>query len=876
MEPRREPVPDVRRVLPPNGQRMNASPPLTPQARLAVSGKFFQLGEKKFHPKGVTYGPFAPNADGDSYPNREQAAADFKLIRRLEANLIRVYEVPPRWLLDLADEHGLKVLVDISWNKHLCFLDSPALQDQARSAVRQAVQRCARHPGVFAYSVVNEISPDIVRWSGPDAVEDFLDELVRVAKDVDPECLCTFGNYPPTEFLRPRSIDFLCFNVYLHQQRPLENYLARLQTIADAKPLILGEVGIDSLREGEAQKCEMLDWQIESVFRGGLAGAIIFSFTDDWHKDGCQVLDWGFGLTTRDRVPKDSFETVRGKFQQAPYFPLARYPQVSVVVACYNGGRTLQACLDSLARLNYPSYEVIIVDDGSTDITPQVASIYKKFRLLQQGHQGLSVARNAGISAAQGEIIAFTDADCRPDADWLYYLVGELLKGSFVGVGGHNFLPQDDSAVAAAVMVSPGGPAHVMLTDRLAEHIPGCNMAFYKSALVEIGGFDPIFQKAGDDVDVCWRLQQRGGRITFSAAGFVWHHRRSTLAAYLAQQRGYGEAEAMLVRRHPEYFNLFGASMWQGRIYTAAKFGLSMRRPIIYHGMFATGFFQSLYSGEPAMAPMFCTSLEYHVLITLPLVALSFPLRHILILPITSVLISAGVCVAAALQAELPRNKRRIWSRPLVALLFFLQPIVRGWARYQGRLSLAPTPRVAVENLASLSLQDRPGELDCVEYWANTSIDRLDFVKHILARLEQQGWELKADTGWCDYDVEILGSRWAHLQLTTVAEPHASGKQLLRCRMRTTWSLAAKVALSIMLGFELVVIGFVQQDLWWIWFLLLTVPAFAWYLRRDQRDLQRLISTLLDEIAQVSGLIKLDRKNGTITKNGKEAGPQTK
>jgi O-antigen biosynthesis protein len=848
---------------------MTSSQPPTLQSRPTVSGKFFRLGEAKFYPKGVTYGPFAPNAQGEPFPNREQTTEDFKSIRGLEANLLRVYEVPPRWLLDLADEQGLKVLVDVPWNKHLCFLDSPALQDQARQAVREAVQRCARHPAVFAYSVVNEISPDIVRWSGARAVEEFLDELVAQAKSVDPECLCTFGNYPPTEFLRPRSIDFFCFNVYLHQQRPLENYLARLQTIANAKPLVLGELGVDSLREGETHKCEMLEWQIETVFRGGLAGAIIFSFTDEWHKDGREVLDWELGLTTRARQPKESFEVVRKKFQQAPYFPLARFPRVSVVVACYNGGRTLQACLDSLARLNYPDYEVIIVDDGSTDITPQVASLYKKFRPLPQSHQGLAVARNAGISAAEGEIIAFTDADCRADEDWLYYLVGELLKGSFVGVGGHNFLPQDDSAVSAAVMVSPGGPAHVMLTDRLAEHIPGCNMAFYKWALLEIGGFDPIFHKAGDDVDICWRLQQRGFRIVFSAAGFVWHHRRSTLAAYLAQQRGYGEAEAMLVRRHPEYFNWFGGSIWQGRIYTAAKFGLSVRRPIIYHGLFATGFFQSLYSGEPSMAPMFCTSLEYHVLITLPLVALSVPFRHILPLAITSVLISLGVCVAAAIQAELPRDKRRFWSRPLMALLFFLQPIVRGWARYQGRLSLAPTPRAAVENLASLALEDRPTELDCVEYWANTTIDRLDFVKRILSRLEAQGWEIKSDTGWCDFDMEILGSRWAHLQLTTVAEPHASGKQLLRCRLRTTWSLPAKVALSLMLGFELVVIGFIQQDLWWIWLLLLTVPAFAWYLRRDQRDLQRLISTVLDEIAKISGLIKLHRTNENERANAK-------
>src|SRR5580704_9778963 len=245
-------------------------------------------------------------------------------------------------------------------------------------------------------------------------------------------------------------------------------------------------------------------------------------------------------------------------FRLAPYFPLARHPRVSVVVASYQAERTLKACLDSLERLNYPDYEVILVDDGSTDSTPQIAAAHPQIRCLRHPQNlGLSVARNTGIEAATGEIIAFTEADCRADEDWLYHLVGDLLDSEFAGIGGPNLLPPDDSSVAAAVLVSPGGPAHVMLTDREAEHIPGCNMAFYKWALDGIGGFDPIFTKAGDDVDICWRLQQAGQKIGFSPAAFVWHFRRSNVGAYLKQQQGYGDAEALLVRKHPENFNSF-------------------------------------------------------------------------------------------------------------------------------------------------------------------------------------------------------------------------------------------------------------------------------------------------------------------------------
>ncbi len=831
----------------------------TLRTRVSLDGKFFRLGSEKFFVKGVSYGPFAPGNDGEPFHPPEKTAQDFELVRELGANVLRVYAVPPRWLLDLAHEKNLKLLVDIPWNKHLCFLDSQKSRQDACAAVRQAVKACAGHPAVFAYSVVNEISPDIVRWSGAQQVESFLDALVDVAKETDPDCLCTFANYPPTEFLRPQNIDFFCFNIYLHQQKPFENYLARLQMHADTKPLIVGEFGIDSIREGEAHKCEILDWQIETAFRGGLAGTVVFSFTDDWHRDGRQIDDWAMGLTTCDRQKKESFAIVQKQFAVAPYFPLLRTPKVSVVVASYNGARTLRACLESLQRLNYPDYEVILVDDGSTDATEEIAAVFKNVRYVRQIHQGLSVARNTGIDTAQGTIIAFTDSDCRADEDWLYYLVHDLLNSKFAGIGGHNFLPPEDSTVAAAVQVSPGGPAHVMLNDRTAEHIPGCNMAFYKWALQEIGGFDPTYHKAGDDVDVCWRLQQRGYKLGFSPAGFVWHYRRSTIRGYLKQQHGYGEAEALLVRRHPEYFNMFGGSMWQGRIYTASKFGIELNKPIIYHGTFATGFFQTLYRAEPASALMLCTTLEYHVLVTLPLLVLSVPFHHLLPLGLISVFISIAICLAAGSQAELPKNKKRFWSRPLIALLFFLQPIWRGWARYQGRLNIRATPQAAYENLETVRLKDKNERIDHVEYWAETWMDRIDFLRSILVRLEEQGWQYKTDTGWSEFDVEIFGNRWSHLQLTTVAEPHPGGKQLFRCRLRTSWSLPAKVAFWSALGFELLIIGIVGAALPWLWTLLLIQPVFAWFFEREQRDLQRVIAVTLDEIAKRRALLKVEK-----------------
>jgi GT2 family glycosyltransferase len=826
-----------------------------------VDGKFFRLGEKKFYVKGVAYGPFAPNAAGQPFASPEQTAGDFDQIRELNANLIRVYHVPSRWFLDLAAARNLKILIDIPWNKQLCFLDSSEYRAAACDAVRQAVFSCARHPAVFAFSVANEIPPDVVRWSGTKAVADFIDDLIHEAKRVDSECLCTFTNYPPTEFLRPQAVDFVCFNVYLHQPQPFKNYLARLQMLAESKPLLLGEVGIDSLREGEDRKCEMLEWQIESAFRGGLAGAVVFSYTDDWWRGGKQVEDWKMGVTTAEREPKESFAVVQKTFGAAPRFPLPRYPKVSVVVASYNGDRTLKACLESLQRLNYPDYEVILVDDGSTDTTAQIAFMHPKIRCFRhEKNLGLAVARNTGIAASEGEIVAFTDSDCRADEDWLYYLVSDLAGGEFAGMGGPNFLPPEDSPVATAVMVSPGGPAHVMLTDRQAEHIPGCNMAFYKEALAEVGGFDPIFHRAGDDVDICWRLQQAGYKIGFSPAAFVWHFRRSTLRAYLKQQHGYGEAEAMLVRKHPEYFNSVGGNIWRGRIYTASKFGVLVRPPIIYRGLFGSAGFQFLYASEPALPLMLCTSLEYHVTVTLPLWVLSVVFHRLFPLALTALLVSVAVCVAAAAQADLPKKKRLWWSRPLVAILFFLQPIVRGWARYQGRLTFRATPLAAQQTIDSISLRQSKRPLGEVSYWTEHRIDRLALVADILQRLDQQGWRNKSDIGWSEYDLEIYGSRWSTLQLTTVAEDHPQNKQLIRCRLLTRWSLQAKVAFWSLCGFELLILGIVGGWLPWLWLLLLTLPLMAWFLRGEQRTLQSMIAVFLDELAKEWKMTKLQPK----------------
>jgi hypothetical protein len=136
--------------------------------------------------------------------------------------------------------------------------------------------------------VGNEIPAGIVRWLGRKRVERFIARLCRAVKAEDPQALCTYVNFPTTEFLELPFLDLFCFNVYLESQLKFEAYLARLQSLAGDKPLWMTEVGLDSRRNGEEGQSRSLAWQVRSRFAGGADGIFVFSWTDEWHR--CRSL----------------------------------------------------------------------------------------------------------------------------------------------------------------------------------------------------------------------------------------------------------------------------------------------------------------------------------------------------------------------------------------------------------------------------------------------------------------------------------------------------------------------------------------------------------------------------------------------------------
>src|SRR5439155_1496721 len=165
---------------------------------------------------------------------------------------IRTYDAPPTWLLEAASRHGLHIMIGVAWEQHVAFLDDSKLVRSIEQKVREGIAACAevKH-AVLCYSIGNEIPAPIVRWHGHNKVERFLHRLSEVAREADPDGLVTYVNYPSTEYLDLSFLDFQCFNVYLESQPQLESYIARLQNIAGDQPLLLSEIGLESLRNGE-------------------------------------------------------------------------------------------------------------------------------------------------------------------------------------------------------------------------------------------------------------------------------------------------------------------------------------------------------------------------------------------------------------------------------------------------------------------------------------------------------------------------------------------------------------------------------------------------------------------------------------------------
>lgn len=769
--------------------------------RIQVKGKFLYHGNRKFYIKGVTYGTFKPDEDNLQFPDAFIVEKDFSMMADHGINAIRTYTTPPTYLLDIALKYNLKVMAGLPWEQHITFLDTKESKKNIIERVRNFVFSCNKHPAILCYTIGNEIPAPIVRWYGKDKIEAFLKQMHKAVKEADPEGLVTYVNYPTTEYLDLSFLDFDCFNVYLETPEKLSSYISRLHNLAGDRPLVLAEIGLDSLRNGHEKQSEVMNWQIETVFEKGCAGMFVFAWTDEWWRGGFEIEDWDFGLVDRQRNPKPALLSVASAMDEVPVSGKKRWPFFSVVVCSYNGSATIRQTLEGLKRLKYLNFEVIVVNDGSKDNTADIAKEYL-VNLITTTNKGLSSARNTGMYNAKGEIIAYIDDDAYPDEQWLHYLASAYLNSTHAAMGGPNTIPPEDGPIATCVANAPGGPVHVLTSDEIAEHVPGCNFSVRKDILEKIGGFDPIYRAAGDDVDVCWRIQQAGHTIGFHPSALVWHHRRNSIKDYWKQQKGYGKAEALLEAKWPHKYNGFGHLAWAGRIYgNGFTLPIETNKGKVFFGSWGRALFQSVYKpaeGFFASIPLMPEWYLFSMLFAL-LGSIGFswkPLMWFWILFIASVVILFVQAVRSASKNNSlnGKQKRNIKYRALITFFHLIQPV----ARLYGRIAHGLTPwriRGAGAKLSNLTFFKTKlltywseGDWKAPEKWLEEIEQNIINLK---ARVKRGGdfdrWDLKTKNGLFSTAKALL-----------TVEEHGANKQYIKFKYRANYSVGGFVLICLL------------------------------------------------------------------------------
>lgn len=222
--------------------------------------------------------------------------------------------------------------------------------------------------------------------------------------------------------------------------------------------------------------------------------------------------------------------------------------RVSIIIPAFNAEKTLAQCLEACRRQTYSDVQIIVVDDGSTDNTCSIAQRFG-IHCLSQENQGPAAARNRGASEACGDILAFTDADCVPAADWIERLLEGFGEG-IVAVGGTYGIVNSGSSLARIIHEEIQ-----MRHEKFGEDVDfvgSFNMAVLAASFREVGGFDACFPAASaEDNDLSYRLLDAGGKLCFRRNAVVAHHHPSRLWSYLRTQARHGYWRMKLYAKHP-------------------------------------------------------------------------------------------------------------------------------------------------------------------------------------------------------------------------------------------------------------------------------------------------------------------------------------
>lgn len=734
---------------------------------VTAEAKFFSRSGQKFFFKAMRLSDVGASLDFTQKLALRRRLEDLKLAH---ATGLVVTEAQSQPVLDIAAQAGIPAMLELKLAPADLFDARRWSAALSRVAHTSAIYR--GHRALCAYTVDCPISQDELRAAGFMKVRGRMRELLRAIKRRDEHVMVALKHRPATRALTLLEEDFLYAELPALEPGELRDFVTSLHNIAEARPVVV------EFREASPGQ----DEAVATAFGTGAAGVVAPPIPAPRSRDWLGIRM----LRAADLMP---FVTLNGSCPPgAPHTPM-----VSVVICAYNAERTMRRCLESLTRLAYPNYEVVIVDDGSSDQTAQIAKEFPQFRLIRQANKGLGVARNVGAHAARGEIIAYTDSDCVADPHWLTLMVRAMQEGGFDGCGGPNYAPHEDGRVEACVAASPGAPCHVLVGDNTAEHLAGCNMIFTRAALDRVGGFDPRFTSAGDDVDVCWRMLDRGLRLGYSPAAFVWHFRRNTVSGYYGQQRGYGRAEAMLYQSYPERFNALGQIRWTGTIPGFIRTLPGGDEPRVFWGARRTGH-QTIFDPALKILAFMPQTLEWTVGWTIALAASI--LLGITAWPALAMLALGPVwALYYAWHAPLEKAHRSFTSRMLIAILAYTGPMRRTLTRYRTRLKMIgrKTSEAAPRQLPQVNLSRRELRL---AYWNEQYVTRDALIDRMMKLFARDGHPALADRGWNDYDLELRPDPWTRVELKTADEEHEGMKLKNHIVARVRLSRKSRIGLA--------------------------------------------------------------------------------
>ncbi|MEK6905234.1 MAG: glycosyltransferase [Nanoarchaeota archaeon] len=248
-------------------------------------------------------------------------------------------------------------------------------------------------------------------------------------------------------------------------------------------------------------------------------------------------------------------------------YPKNKLPLISIIISAYNEERTLRQCLDSLLVLEYPNYEIIMVNDASKDNTLAILQEYQKKSkeikiVTYLTNKGVPGARNEGMKAAKGELFVFTDADATFPKEWPLKLIEPFMANQKIGAtGGRDIAPPNQPLIQRCIdytLTSFIGTAGLRGAKvRLAKYaVTGCNFAVRREVVRKVGMHNEKIRWRGEEKEWCQRIREAGYDIIFVPGSCILHYRRISLKSFWTQTYKSGKARFDIIKVAPGSFQL--------------------------------------------------------------------------------------------------------------------------------------------------------------------------------------------------------------------------------------------------------------------------------------------------------------------------------